>query len=101
MPVEPTPLIKGVVNPRAMIFARPRRNSAYGIQFRRYRAHRPHPEEAALFRAAVSKDGRGHDLACGRPSRRAHPSTSALRNALLMTRLMDDIDMIRTSETRY
>jgi hypothetical protein len=55
----------------------------------------PHPEEAALLGAAVSKDGRGHDLACGRPSRRARKRT------LLRTRLMDDSDTIRTMETLY
>jgi hypothetical protein len=45
--------------------------------------------------AAVSKDGHGH----GRASR--HPSRRARKRALLRTRLMDDIDMIRTIETLY
>jgi hypothetical protein len=52
----------------------------------------PHPEEAALF---------------ARPSRRMAAGTISLvavlrdarKSALLRTRLMDDIDMIRTSET--
>jgi len=60
----------------------------------KYRAHRPHPEEAALL---------------ARPSRRMAAGTAspvavlrdARKNALLRTRLKDDIDMIRTSETRY
>ena len=43
----------------------------------------------------VSKDRCRHDVACGRPSRRAQES------ALLRTRLIDDIDMIRTSETKH
>ncbi len=52
----------------------------------------PHPEEAALF---------------ARPSRRMAAGTISLvavlrdarNSALLRTRLMDDIDMIRTMET--
>jgi len=39
----------------------------------RYNAsHGPHPEEVtrSLLRVTVSKDGRGHDFACGCPSRR-------------------------------
>jgi len=34
--------------------------------------YRPHPEEVtrSLLRVTVSKDGSGHDFACGRPSRR-------------------------------
>jgi hypothetical protein len=34
--------------------------------------NRPHPEEVtrSLLRVTVSKDGRGHDLNWGRPSRR-------------------------------
>jgi hypothetical protein len=54
----------------------------------------PHPLEAALC-AAVSKDGHGDDLACGRPSRRAR------KRALLRTRFTKDIDVIRTRETLY
>jgi hypothetical protein len=54
----------------------------------------PHPEEAALF---------------ARPSRRMAAGTISLvavlrdarKSALLRTRLMDDIDMIRTMETLY
>jgi hypothetical protein len=43
----------------------------------------------------VSKDRRRHHVACGRPSSRAPQS------ALLRMRLIGDIDVIRTSETRY
>ena len=54
----------------------------------------PHPEEAALF---------------ARPSRRMAARAISLvavlrdarKSALLRTRLMDDIDMIRTMETLY
>ena len=54
----------------------------------------PHPEEAALF---------------ARPSRRMAAGTispvavlrDARKSALLRTRLMADIDMIRTTETLY
>src|SRR5271154_4583701 len=60
----------------------------------------------------VSKDGRQHHLAYGRPSRRAHRNRllpistpmdaevgqARLRCALLRTRSLDDIDMIRISE---
>jgi hypothetical protein len=42
-------------------------------RMRSLNTHRPHPEEA---RSAVSKDGRWHDLACGRPSRRAQARSS-------------------------
>jgi len=57
-----------------------------------YRAHGPHPEEAALF---------------ARPSRRMAAGTISLvavlrdarKSALLRTRPMDDIDVIRTMET--
>jgi len=33
--------------------------------------HRPHPDKVtrSLLRVTVSKDGGGHDFACGRPSR--------------------------------
>jgi hypothetical protein len=41
----------------------------------------------------VSKDGRWHDLACGRPSRRAQERAPQGE--------VDDINMIRTSETMY
>src|SRR6266436_10175508 len=37
----------------------------------------PHPEEAALFARPSRRMATGSILACGRPSRRAHPSTSS------------------------
>jgi hypothetical protein len=45
----------------------------------------------------VSKDGRRHDLAWG-PSFETRASFDKLRSALLRTRRMDCVDMIRTSE---
>jgi hypothetical protein len=43
--------------------------------------------------AAVSKDGGGHDLACGRPSRRAQERAP-------QDEAEDDVDMIGTMETQ-
>ncbi len=54
----------------------------------------PHPElPTGSADHLRDKDGHGRDLACGRPSRRARKRT------LLRTRLMDDVDMIRTMQT--
>jgi len=55
-------------------------------------------EEAALFARPSRRMAARHGLACGRPSRRAHPSTSS--GARSSGRgLTDDIDVIRTMET--
>src|SRR6202048_4033969 len=51
-----------------------------GLGGRSLNTHRPHPEEA---RSAVSKDGRWHDLACGRPSRRAQARSSESDSILI------------------
>src|SRR5262249_12840953 len=77
-----------------------------------FRPDGPHPEERASL-ARVSKDGRWHDLACGRPSRRANrnrllPISTPLKcrsraGPTSVRAPLDevDVDMIRTSETMY
>jgi hypothetical protein len=73
------------------------RNDSYGISvgiFLVSRAWHRVRSKVMHSHAADFKYGRWHDLTCGRPSR-------ARKSALLWTRLMNSVDMIRTSETPH
>ena len=60
----------------------------------------PHPEEAALF-ARPSRWMAAGAISLVAVLRDARILRQVLRSALLRTKLMDDIDMIRTMETQY